>query len=176
MSGYTIRCPRCGAPVYCASEDNQSGAMREHRTWFCVANRCAVDGCDRRSRARGMCDTHYRRWRAWGFAGPAEMLRPWGRDALRGGTDSGKNGGDHNRDRPRRPRADEPCRVHSRLEEPSRRVEQDASAGHRTAVGIERLRAQAQRVARDHHRRGRCDGNARHLGDGCVLRTRCREA
>jgi hypothetical protein len=43
---------------------------------------CAAPDCSRASRARGYCDTHYRRVRKWGD--PTVVLRPWGTDHLQG--------------------------------------------------------------------------------------------
>lgn len=35
---------------------------------------CSVEGCDRPSRSRGMCNMHYLRWHRRGGSGPAESL------------------------------------------------------------------------------------------------------
>jgi hypothetical protein len=45
-----------------------------------TAATCAAPDCSRASRARGYCDTHYRRVRKWGD--PTVVLRPWGTDHL----------------------------------------------------------------------------------------------
>ena len=37
---------------------------------------CAAPDCSRASRARGYCDTHYRRALKWGD--PTIVLKPWG--------------------------------------------------------------------------------------------------
>ena len=41
---------------------------------------CAAPDCTRPARARGYCDTHYRRVRKWGD--PTIVLKPWGTDHL----------------------------------------------------------------------------------------------
>ena len=41
---------------------------------------CAAPDCSRASRARGYCDTHYRRVRKWGD--PTIVLKPWGTDTF----------------------------------------------------------------------------------------------
>ncbi len=41
---------------------------------------CAAPDCARPARARGYCDTHYRRVRKWGD--PTVVLKPWGTDDL----------------------------------------------------------------------------------------------
>ena len=41
---------------------------------------CAAPDCTRAPRARGYCDTHYRRVRKWGD--PTIVLKPWGTDHL----------------------------------------------------------------------------------------------
>ena len=43
---------------------------------------CAAPDCTRAPRARGYCDTHYRRVRKWGD--PTIVLKPWGTDHLQG--------------------------------------------------------------------------------------------
>ena len=42
--------------------------------------RCAAPDCARDARARGYCDTHYRRVRKWGD--PTIVLNPWGTDTF----------------------------------------------------------------------------------------------
>lgn len=39
-------------------------------------NTCSVDGCEKSRRARGWCDTHYRRWRRNGEPGTIETAQP----------------------------------------------------------------------------------------------------
>jgi hypothetical protein len=46
------------------------------------ADICTAPDCARPARARGYCDTHYRRVRKWGD--PTVVLRPWGTDHLQG--------------------------------------------------------------------------------------------
>ena len=41
---------------------------------------CAAPDCARDARARGYCDTHYRRVRKWGD--PTIVLKPWGTDTF----------------------------------------------------------------------------------------------
>ncbi len=41
-----------------------------------MATTCTAPDCTRPARARGYCDTHYRRVRKWGD--PTVVLRPWG--------------------------------------------------------------------------------------------------
>ena len=46
-----------------------------------VSDTCQVDDCARPARARGYCDTHYRRVRRWGD--PTVVLKPWGNGGRR---------------------------------------------------------------------------------------------
>ena len=48
-----------------------------------MAATCAAPDCTRPARARGYCDTHYRRVRKWGD--PTVVLKPWGTDDLEAG-------------------------------------------------------------------------------------------
>lgn len=59
------------------------------------ASPCSVDGCERRSKARGLCMMHYKRVRARGEVGPAGGLRqPSSRSCSESGCDRqvGRNG------------------------------------------------------------------------------------
>ena len=47
-----------------------------------MATTCTAPDCTRPARARGYCDTHYRRVRKWGD--PTVVLKPWGTDHLQG--------------------------------------------------------------------------------------------
>lgn len=58
------------------ADDMQWGRSDANR----AALSCAAPDCSRASRARGYCDTHYRRVRKWGD--PTIVLKPWGTDHL----------------------------------------------------------------------------------------------
>jgi len=62
-----------------ARRGNTICKIHQHREWQQAQGACSVEGCPRRAGARGLCGTHYQRWRAgdegWQEPIPERMKR-----------------------------------------------------------------------------------------------------